>query len=201
MANRAAVPVTYGLDPSTPRWSLARYQRMIEVGILTPSDKVELLENYIVLRSPRSPRHDGTQSLVMWALHATLPPAWRFRVLGSIVFEDSQPEPDFSVIRGDERRFIDRYPGAADVGLLIEMADASLERDQLDKTRIYARGGVPCYWIINLVDHRVEVYTLPSGPTAAPAYGSVQFFHPGDSVPLVLDGNTVGTIPAADLLP
>jgi Uma2 family endonuclease len=84
---------------------------------------------------------------------------------------------------------------------VIEVADSSLLRDQRDKTRIYARGGIPCYWIINLVDQRVEVYTQPSGPTAVPSYGSFQTYQPGDAVPLVLDGNTVGTVPVTELLP
>ncbi len=81
------------------------------------------------------------------------------------------------------------------------MADSSLLRDQRDKTRIYARGNVPCYWIANLVDQRIEVYTQPSGPAAVPAYGSFQQYQIGDAIPLVLDGATVSTIPVADLLP
>jgi Uma2 family endonuclease len=85
--------------------------------------------------------------------------------------------------------------------LLIEVADSSLLRDQRDKTRIYARGGIPIYWIVNLVDQRIEVYTQPSGPIAVPAYGSFQTYQPGDGVPLVLDGTTVATVPAAELLP
>ena len=90
---------------------------------------------------------------------------------------------------------------ATDIGLVVEVADTSLLRDQRDKTRIYARGAFPIYWIINLVDRRVEVYTQPSGPTAVPAYGTFQTFQPGDSVPLVLDGAAVGTVPVNDLLP
>ncbi len=104
-------------------------------------------------------------------------------------------------MRGGPRTFLARHPAATDVGLIIEVADSSLLRDQRDKTRIYARGGIPCYWIANLVDQRIEVYTQPSGPTAVPAYGSYQVYQPGDAVPLVLDGATVATIPVADLLP
>jgi hypothetical protein len=85
--------------------------------------------------------------------------------------------------------------------LLIEVADSSLPRDQRDKARIYARGSISCYWIVNLVDQRIEVYSQPSGPVAIPTFGSFQTFQPGDSVPLYLDGSLVGTIPAADLLP
>ena len=57
------------------------------------------------------------------------------------------------------------------------------------------------YWIVNLVDRRVEVYTQPSGPTAVPAYGAFQVYQPGDDVPMTLDGMPVASVPAADLLP
>ena len=106
-----------------------------------------------------------------------------------------------SPCRGDETAYLARHPSAGDVGLVVEVADPSLLRDQRDKTRIYARAAIPVYWIINLVDRRVEVYTQPSGPTAVPAYGAFQTYQPGDAVPLVLDGATVGSVPAADLLP
>lgn len=85
--------------------------------------------------------------------------------------------------------------------MIVEVADSSLLRDQRDKTRIYARAGIPIYRIVNLVDRRIEVYSQPSGPTAVPAYGAFQSFQPGDSVPLQLDGNTVAQVPVADLLP
>jgi Uma2 family endonuclease len=201
MSTESKEPVTYGRDASEPRWTLARYQKMIEAGILTPEDKVELLENYVVLRLPRSPRHGCTIQLMFRPLLRSLPAEWMVRVLGTVVLSDSQPEPDFSIVRGTPRTFLTRHPGAADVGLIIEVAESSLLRDQRDKARIYARGGIPCYWIVNLVDRRIEVYGQPSGPTPVPAYGSLQTYQPGDTVPLVLDGATVAAVPAADLLP
>jgi len=69
------------------------------------------------------------------------------------------------------------------------------------KARIYARAGIPVYWVVNLVDRRVEVHTEPSGPADEPSYAAVRSYAPGDDVPLVLDGAQVATIPAADLLP
>ncbi len=104
-------------------------------------------------------------------------------------------------LRGNARTYLAHHPTVADAGLVIEVADSSLLRDQQDKTRIYARAGIPCYWIINLVDQRIEVYSQPSASAPVPAYHSLQTYQPGDAVPLVLDGNTVGAIPAADLLP
>jgi Uma2 family endonuclease len=201
MSPTTAKPVTYGHDASIARFSVARYQRMIETGILTPEDKVELLENYVVLKMPKNPPCDGTIDLVHAALAGMLPPGWLLRVQQTVVLSDSQPEPDFTIVRGTPRSYLTRHPVPADVGVVIEVADSSLPRDQRDKTRIYARGGIPCYWIINLVDRRIEVYGQPSGPAAVPAYGSFQLYQPGDNLPLVLDGNTVGTIAVADLLP
>lgn len=194
-------PVTYGRDASIARFSVARYQRMVETGILTPEDKVELLENYVVLKMPRNPLHDGTVQIVTEAIPRLVPNGWRLRVQLTVALADSQPEPDFSIVRGDARSYLTRHPSPADVGLIGEVAESSLLRDQRDKTRIYARAGIPCYWIVNLVDRRIEVYTQPSGPATVPAYASFQLYQPGDAVPLVLDGNTVGTIPADELLP
>jgi Uma2 family endonuclease len=192
--------VTYGQDASIARFSVSRYQRMIETGIVTSEDKVELLENYVVLKMPRNPLHDGTILRFNRRFANRLPPGWDLRVQSAIVLADSQPEPDFAVVRADPADYTTRHPGPADVGLLIEAADASLLRDQRDKTRIYARAGIVCYWIVNLVDRRIEVYTQPSGPTAVPAYGAFQTYQPGDNIPLVLDGNTVATIPVSDFL-
>ncbi len=196
-----ATPVTYGRDASMARFSVARYQKMIETGIITPADKVELLENYVVLKMGRNPPHDVTIQVISETLTPAVPPGWRLRVQLTVVLMDSQPEPDFAIVRGNARTYLTRHPGAADVGLIIEVAESSLLRDQHDKTRIYARGGIPCYWIANLVDQRIEVYSQPSGPAAVPAYGSFQVYQPGDAIPLVLDGAVAATIPVADLLP
>ena len=194
-------PATYGHDASVARFSVASYQRMVETGILTAEDKVELLENYVVLKMPRTPRHDGTIQIVTDPLARAVPQGWCLRAQLTVVLTDSQPEPDFAVVRGTARAYLGRHPTPADVGTLMEVADSSLLRDQRDKTRIYARGSIPWYWILNLVDNRVEVYSQPSGPTAVPAYGSFQTYQPGDTVPLMLDGVPVASIAVADLLP
>jgi Uma2 family endonuclease len=193
--------VTYGDAAALAKWSVARYQRMIEAGILTAEDKVELLENYVVLKMPKNPPHDGTLDLIAAALRGLVPDGWLLRVQQTVVLADSQPEPDVALVRGTPRSYLARHPTAADVGVLIEVADSSLLRDQRDKARIYARAAISVYWIVNLVDRRVEVYTQPSGPTAVPAYGAAQMYQAGHAVPLTLDGTAVGSVPMADLLP
>jgi Uma2 family endonuclease len=183
------------------KFTVQQYQRMIETGILNDEDKVELLENYVVLKIPRNPTHDGTIQLINKRLGRRVPVGWDLRGQLTVVLPDSQPEPDFAVVRGDETTYFTRHPEASDVGLLIEVAESSLLRDQRDKTRIYARGGIPCYWIINLVTECVEVYTQPSGPTSAPGYQAMQTYHRGQQVALVLDGVSVASIDVNDLLP
>jgi hypothetical protein len=174
---------------------------MIEAGILTPEDRVELLENLVVRKAHRTPAHDGTIDLLRAALPGRVPAGWRLRIQQTLVLSDSQPEPDFAIVKGTPRTYLARHPGAADTGLVIEVADSSLLRDRADKTLIYARDGIASFWIIDLVDQHIEVYTQPSGATAMAAYGALHTYHRSDAVPLVLDGNTAGTVPVAELLP
>lgn len=201
MTTTAATPITYGDAAALAKFSVARYHRMIETGILTPEDKVELLENYVVLKMARNPPHDSTIQRLLRSVLPLLPSGWDCRIQSAITLSDSEPEPDFVVARGSADDFDGRHPGPDDIGLVAEVADSSLPRDQRDKTRIYARAGIACYWIINLVDRRVEVYTQPSGPTPVPAYGTFQVFQPGDDLPFVLDGGLAGTIPVVRLFP
>jgi len=201
MATATGQPVTYGLDASIAKFSLPRYQRMIESGILTSADKVELLENYVVLKMPGNPPHDGTIQVISKRLGRRIPPGWDSRIQLSVTLPDSQPEPDLAICRGDETTYLTSHPTPADVALLIEVADSSLLRDQRDKTRIYARAGIPIYWIINLVDRRIEVHSQPSGAIALATYAASQNFQLGDDVPLILDGQTIAKIPVSELLP
>ena len=114
---------------------------------------------------------------------------------------DSEPEPDVAVARGDETTYDTRHPGPGDLGLVVEVAYSSLTLDRVHLARIYARAGIVEYWIVNLIDRQVEVYTQPSGPTAAPTYGHRHDYGPGDSVPLVLDGVAVGQVAVSEVLP
>lgn len=200
-ATSAPYTPTFLNEASIPKFSVDRYDRMVDAGILTPDDKVELLENYVVLKLPKNPAHDGTALRIRKRLTRVLPSKWDIREQGTIDLTDSRPEPDFAIVREDPADYTTRHPTPADIELIIEVANTSLLRDQRDKARIYARGNVVCYWIVNLDDRRVEVHAQPSGPCDSPAYASVVSFGPTDAVPLVLDGATVATIPVADLLP
>ena len=84
---------------------------------------------------------------------------------------------------------------------MIDVTDDGLLEARSEKARIYAAGGVPEYWIVNLLDRQVEVYTGPQPAATPPVYSARRDYRPGDAVPLVLDGATVATLPVAELLP
>jgi Uma2 family endonuclease len=183
------------------RFSVDDYHRMIQAGILTEDDRVELLEGVIVPKMPHNPPHDGTIQLANKRIGRRLPAGWDIRVQSAITTPDSEPEPDLAIVRGDESTYLHRHPEPPDIGIVIEVADATLTTDRRDKGRLYARAGILCYWIINLVDRKVEVYTDPTGPDANPRFRQHQDYDLQAAVPLVIDGQERGPIPVPELLP
>ena len=99
------------------------------------------------------------------------------------------------MVRGDRRDYLQRHPAPDDVLLVVEVADASLARDRGVKKQSYAQAGIPIYWIVNLPDRQIEVYTDPTGPSAAPDYG------PSDTIIVALDGAGVISLEVRELLP
>jgi Uma2 family endonuclease len=183
------------------RFSVAEYHKLIDIGLLTENDNLELIEGYLVHKMSRNPPHDSCIHLTLRMLLRCLPPAWSLRMQSAITLSDSEPEPDLAVVCGDERTYAARHPLPADVGLVIEVADSTLLGDRADKGRIYARAGLAVYWIINLIDRQVEVYSSPLSSGPSPAYGQRIDYGAGDQVPLILDGALMANILVRDLLP
>lgn len=189
--------------PTLPVWrfSVDEYHRLIELGILTEDDPVELLEGLIVPKMPRNPLHDSGIQIGTRLLPPLVPAGWQLRVQCAITTGESEPEPDFAIVRGDERTYRNQHPKPTDISTLMEVSDSSLDRDRHEKGRLYARANILIYWIINLIDRQVEVYTDPTGPDANPKYRQRQDYRVGDSVPLIINGQEVARIAVADLLP
>jgi Uma2 family endonuclease len=182
------------------RFSVSEYHRLIELGILTEDDNLELLDGYLVHKMSRNPPHDAAIQKGTKKWLRLLPAGWDLRVQSAITLAESEPEPDFAIVRGDENAYVARHPGAADVGLVVEVSDSTLLGDRDDKGSIYARAGIVCYWIVNLVDRQIEVYTLPSGPVANPGFGQRIDYRGSDSISLLLGGTTL-QVAVQDLLP
>jgi Uma2 family endonuclease len=183
------------------RFTVAEYHKLIEIGVLTENDRLELLDGYLVEKMPHNPVHDGTLQKVNRRLLALLPAGWEARVQMAITLSTSEPEPDVAVVRESPDGYTTRHPGPSDFGIVIEVSNTTLDSDRDDKIPLYARDGIPVYWIVNLIDRQVEVYEQPSGASPSPTYGSLRTYKPGDAVPVVLAGTTVGSVAVADLLP
>jgi Uma2 family endonuclease len=99
-------------------------------------------------------------------------------------------------VRGDELDYLDRHPGVADVGLLVEVADDSIAEDR-KMALTYGARGIAVYWIVNIPGRQVEVYISPTSD----GYSPTRVYKPGDAVPVMLDGIEVGRINVSDILP
>jgi Uma2 family endonuclease len=189
--------------PTDPIWRLSidQYHQMIGGGILTDDDPVELLEGWLVTKMPKNPAHRVTTQLIREAIARLLPSNWFVDDQEPITTEESEPEPDVVIVRGQRRQYLDRHPHPQDIAVVVEVSDTTLQRDRTTKQRIYARAGIPTYWIVNLPDKRIEVYMVPSGPAKQPGYQHRQDFEPSETLPLVIDGTEVGRLLVHDLLP
>lgn len=182
------------------RFSVAEYHRMIRDGILASGEPFELLEGYMVKKMAHGTPHDAAMDAMEGVLPGLLPAEWFVRCQRAVTLYDSEPEPDHAVVRGPRTRYRDSHPGPADILLVIEFADSSLRIDRTDKARIYAGAGITEYWIVNVVERQIEVYTNPHGTGDDAAYATRTDYPHGSVVPLVLDGTPRGTIPVADVI-
>jgi Uma2 family endonuclease len=165
---------------------------------LTGRDRVHLINGYLVAKMTQNDPHCTADDLCGAELQRVLPPGWYVRPAKPIRLpgQASKPEPDRCVVRGSIRDYSRRSPEPADTALVVEVSDSSLDEDRA-MAGLYGRAGIPFYWIINLVDGQVEVYSNP-GPSG---YGSVEVLAPPHVLRVVIDGVEVGEIPVADMLP
>jgi Uma2 family endonuclease len=185
----------------TRRWTRHEYERLVEAEILRPDEKIELLDGWLLVREPQPGPHFTATRLVEEALRTAFGSGWDVRVQGPLALgRSSELEPDVSVVRGSPRDFRDAHPTGA--ALVVEVAKASLGLDRTRKARVYARGGIADYWIVNLVTGVLEVYREPVALDEARrrwGYRMVRTLGPGETVsPLAAPQ---ASIPVADLLP
>jgi Uma2 family endonuclease len=182
------------------RMSLEQYESLIATGFFTKHDDVHLINGYVVNRMAESPLHGTVCEAIRMAMGAILlaVTGWHTRSEKGVRIPSqvSIPRPDLAVVRGEWREYLTRYPDAADVAMVAEVSISSLDEDRA-KADIYAAGGIPVYWIVDVDDGQVEVYSDP-GPSG---YQSHEVLAPGHVLSVVIDGVVIGEIAVADLLP
>jgi len=157
------------------------YHRMLEAGILTEDDRVELICGEIITMAPIGSMHWGTVNWLDKRLQALLGDRALVSSQSSIrLGRDSEPQPDIAVFRPRPDYYIGNLPTAQDAYLVIEVADTTVAFDREVKVPLYGKAGVPEMWLVDIPQRRVEVYRSPSRD----GYGSVRYASPGEMVSL-----------------
>ena len=162
------------------RFTVEEYHRMGEVGILPDDCRIELIAGDVVFREPIGAYHAGTVDRLTRLWTSILGERAVVRVQNPVELaeDDSEVQPDVTLLRPRTDFYTRGHPVAGDVLLLIEVADSSLVRDRRVKTPIYARAGIREVWIVDLPGERVEIFRDP----AAGGYRHVRSLGRGESV-------------------
>ena len=195
---------TAGPPPWIPsslyRMTLEQYESLIASGFFSKRDDVHLINGYVVTRMAESPAHGAVLEAVRIAIGAILlaVAGWHTRSQSGlrIPAQVSIPRPDLAVVRGVPQDYKARYPEPADTALVVEVSISSLDEDRA-LADIYGKAGIPVYWLVNVDDGQVEVYSNP-GPSG---YQSHEVLAPGHVLSVVIDGVVIGAIAVADILP
>jgi Uma2 family endonuclease len=187
-------------EPHVYFWNRAEYYKMNEAGLFE-GKHVELIEGRVMEMSPLGSLHATAVALVGRTLEGAFGSScfarWQMPLNAG---ELSEPEPDIAIIQGDVREFRDAHPKMA--VLVVEAAEASLTYDRTQKGSLYAKMGIPDYWILNLPRRVLEVCRQPVRNASSPfeyAYAEFKVLTERDFVSPVLRPDV--EIAVADLLP
>lgn len=191
------------------RLSADQFEQMIAAGVLPEDSRYELIDGLLV-RKDRSA--EGADAMTHGERHATaielLTELYgRLRLLNCYarfqlpirLSDQSAPEPDGAILRGEPSRGRGGHPTIGDVVAVVEVADSSLDYDRCTKQAMYAAAKIPGYVIINLRDSWIEVYTQPDASLRA--YRVRHDFKRGEAFELQLADDATLTVQVDELLP
>jgi len=144
------------------RFTLAEYHRLLELGFLNEDDRVELIHGQIVEMTAKGTAHEVCITRLIRELLKLVGDRATLRSQSPLILpSDNEPEPDFTIVQNRADDYLSSHPNPADVLLVIEISDSSLSYDQEVKLPLYAGAGISDYWIFNLVENHLEVYSEP----------------------------------------
>jgi len=165
--------------------------------------RTELLDGLVIDMTPIGPTHASMVGNAGDVLRPLLPGGWHLREEKPITLPLSEPQPDVGVVKGRRGDYRKRHPGPQEIGLLVEVSDTTLAFDRAFRAVLYAAANVPYYWIINVIDRQLEVHRdpRPAADGQAAYYAVREVLRAGDTVMLILEGQTIAAIDVADVLP
>jgi Uma2 family endonuclease len=174
------VPIAGRFPGALPhRWTVAQVMEAVRTGVLPEDSTVELIRGELIRKMPIGKSHMAVvKRLIRFFKHLPDDRAL-LGVQDMMELADSLPHPDFTLLFPVADCYESRVAQPSDVLLLIEVADSSLAFDQTIKLPIYAENGVRDYWIVNLIEERIEVYRQPQ-PSGT--YADTQHFGRGQSI-------------------
>lgn len=148
--------------PRRHRISVDDYYRMAAAGILRQDSRVELIEGEIIDMTPIRKSHAGTVNYLSRVLTTSLGEHTVVATQNPVRLGDlSEPQPDLAVLRFREDFYRSAHPTAADVLLIIEVADTTVRYDSEVKMPLYARHGIVEAWLVDLENRRLRIFRDP----------------------------------------
>lgn len=160
------------------KWSIADWHELIESGVLAER-RVELLEGEIIEMSPEGAMHSSTNYAVAEYFRDLLRDRAIIREAHPITLDNSEPEPDIAIVNSPYTNYFTRHPYPQDIYWLVEISSRTLKSDLEKKSIIYARNGIPEYWVIDLVNKQLVIHTQPVNN----AYSQIQTLTAGIITP------------------
>jgi len=181
------------------------YHRLVESGVFGDKSPVFLLKGQLVEKvsdMTKGRKHVFVHNRIDRILSGVIPEGYFVEQEQPVDLGlETVPEPDLKVVRGLDEDYLERDPAAEDVPFVVEVADSSLHDDAGEMLRLYAAALIPIYWIVNIPNRRIDVYSRPVSLPGASRYEDVRYFGPDEMVPVIIDGVEVGMIAVKDILP
>ena len=144
------------------KFTIEDYHRLTELGFFQENDRVELIRGEIIEMAAKGRMHETCLRKLLRELSHLIREKATLQCQSPILLlPNSEPEPDFTILRNRQDDYATSHPTAQDILLLIEVSDSSLNYDQTTKLSVYAENNITDYWIFNLVDFCLECYSEP----------------------------------------
>ena len=152
------------IRPTLKLWTVDAYHQMSEFGILSPDERTELISGHITVMAAKGTAHVTALRLLATQLDSYLQPRPFFASTQDPIYisESSEPEPDLAIVKGSISDYATRHPIPTDVVLIVEVADSTLKYDLTVKSSLYAEAGIPEYWVQDLKNCCLHIFSDPS---------------------------------------